>query len=296
MSEPRRTPDWSAQLAHAVRRLREAGVDSPRADAEQLAAHVLRLDRGSAMAAVLRGDYPTGDEAEAFEALVARRVQRIPLQHLTGTAAFFGLDLAVGPGVFIPRPETEVLVSRGLAVLEGSTAGGDVVVVDLCTGSGAIAAAVAHTLRERPGGARLYAVERDDTAVACARPNLERYGVYVIHGDARTALTELAGIVDLVLCNPPYVPEGQIPRQAEARHDPQLALYGGDATGMALPLELAAHAARLLRPGGWLIMEHDESHAEGLRAEVAGQGGWSDIETVPDLTGRPRFVQAQRRE
>ncbi|MHA7134620.1 peptide chain release factor N(5)-glutamine methyltransferase [Oerskovia turbata] len=231
--------------------------------------------------------------------LLDARAARVPLQHLTGTAPFRHLDLLVGPGVFVPRPETEqvaqVAISEALeAVARGAA---EPVVVDLCTGSGAIALALAT---EVPG-ARVHAVELDRDAHAWAERNVARAreasGVVVrlVRGDARTALAELDGTCDVVVSNPPYVPPDAIPRDPEvALHDPQVALYGLGEDGLEVPRGVTRAAARLLAPGGLYVMEHAEVQAEAARDMVAAVGGFEGIRTADDLTGRPRMVVARR--
>ena len=199
----------------------------------------------------------------------------MPLQHLTGQAHFRRLTLAVGPGVFVPRPETEV--TAGHAIDAASAVGPDAVVVDLCTGSGAIALAVKDELP----AARVLAVELSDLAHGWAVANRDRLGldVEVRLGDATTAFDDLEGAVDVVVSNPPYIPVGAVPVDPEVRdHDPAVALYGGSADGLAVPLAVAARAAVLLRAGGVLVMEHADSQGatlpQALRAtRRLGRGG-----------------------
>lgn len=282
-------PDLGAVLRAAAARLADAGVASPRADAEALAAHVLRTSRADLAARALRGDALDDARAERFTALVDERTRRVPLQHLTGAAGFRGLDLAVGPGVFVPRPETELVA--GAAVAAAAAAGTAPVVVDLCTGSGAIAAALAAELV----GARVEAVELDPGAHAWARRNLARTGVVLHLADATDPAApphDLDGAVDVVVANPPYVPDDMRPLDPEvADHDPHLALYGGS-DGLRVPLRVAARARVLLRPGGTLVMEH----AHGQRADLVralAAAGWQEVTGHDDLAGRERFVVAR---
>ncbi len=269
-------------LRTAERRLREAGVPSPRVDAELLAAHLLGVTPGRLRALALTGTAVP----EGFEALVDERVRRVPLQHLTGTAYFRRISLAVGPGVFVPRPETETVVQ-----LVVDHAGGLVRprIVDLGTGSGAIAAAVAD---EVPG-AEVHAVELSELALAWAVPNLAPFGVHVTQGDLATALGDHDGSFDVVVSNPPYIPADAVPNEPEvADHDPDLALYGGGADGMVLPRAAMASAARLLVPGGFFAMEHAEVQAPVVAALLARSGLWTSITTHQDLTGRDRATSA----
>ena len=281
----------SAALTAAAQRLAEAGVASPRFDAEELAAHVLGVSRS----ALLTASGLTDDQAKRFEELVDERARRVPLQHLTGVAGFRYLELAVGPGVFVPRPETELLAGWGLDAIAGLSSP---LIVDLCTGSGAIALAVAH---ERPD-AIVHAVEREEHALAWARRNADVRAaagdtpVVLVAGDATSddVLAELDGMVDLVLTNPPYVPDGSVVAPEVAEHDPGAALWGGP-DGLVVVRRLIARAARLLRPGGWIGVEHADLQGKALPRVLAATGDWDDIVDHVDLAGRPRFTTARRR-
>jgi release factor glutamine methyltransferase len=277
-------------LGDAARRLAEAGVESPRVDAELLLAHVLGVPRGR----LLTLDEAGGDDAARFAELVGQRADRVPLQHLTGRAAFRHLELAVGPGVFVPRPETEQLTGWALERLAGLDGP---IVVDLGSGSGAIALSIAH---EHPG-ARVTAVERDPGAIAWTRHNaMARVAagdtaVGVVAGDMTdpALLSELDGRVAVVVSNPPYVPdEAVLPREV-ADHDPPLALWGGP-DGLDVVRGMLAVAARLLHPGGWLGIEHADQQGTALPAVVRAHGAFTDVEDHPDLAGRPRFTTARR--
>jgi len=283
-----------APLTPAVRAaaavLAAAGVPSPRRDAELLLAHALGVDLKELQRAVLMG---SGTVPDGFPGLVAQRAERIPLQHLTGVAYFRHLELSVGPGVFIPRPETETVVQWAVDRCAELRAGGvlEPLLVDLGTGSGAIAASLAQ---EVPG-ARVHAVELSPLAIAWAERNTRPHGVELHQGDLRDALPELNGLVDVVVSNPPYIPSEAVPREPEvADHDPQMALYGGGADGMELPLAAAASAARLLRPSGWFIMEHAEVQAPWLAARLGQDAAWSDVRTHQDLNGKDRATSARR--
>lgn len=274
----------------AARRLVLAGVPSPGVDAEVLLAHALGREVGDLRRARLLGEQVEDGTLTAYLELVERRSTRVPLQHLTGTAHFAGLELLVGPGVFVPRPETEVLVGLALAALEGLERP---VVLDLCTGSGAIALALAHA---RPD-ARVGAVELSVEAHRYAAANLARTGLAVDlrQGRAQEAFPELDGKVDLVTSNPPYIPPDAVPVDVEVReHDPGLALYGGGADGLDVPREVALRAARLLRPGGVLLMEHADAQGESLPAALEAQGCWGEVVDHRDLNGRPRVARAVR--
>jgi release factor glutamine methyltransferase len=270
-------------LAGAARELREAGVPSPEHDAAELLAHVLGTTRSRLP---LVDDVPL-DILGEYDALVARRSQREPLQHLTGVAGFRHVELFVGPGVFVPRPETELLA--GWAV-EQASALPRPVVVDLCTGSGAIARALAD---EGPA-AEVHAVELDEAAHRWAERNLAGTGVDLRLGDMATAFDDLVGTVDVVTCNPPYVPlEAWESVAPEARdHDPALALFSG-ADGLDAIRVLERRAAVLLRPGGVLGFEHADVQGASAPAVLAAAGRWTDVRDHPDLAGRARFTTAR---
>src|SRR5918998_4840783 len=279
-----------ALLTDAARRLADAGVESPRVDAELLLAHVLGVSRAGLLTL---GEVPD-DAAARFDALAGQRADRVPLQHLTGRAPFRHLELAVGPGVFVPRPETEQLVEWALARLAGLA---EPVVVDLGSGSGAIALSIAH---EHPG-ARVVAVERDPGAIewtrhnAAARAAAGDFPVEVLAGDMTDPglLRELDGAVDVVVSNPPYVPDdARLPREV-VDHDPPLALWGGP-DGLDVVRGLLDTAVRLLRPGGALGIEHADQQGSALPALVRGTGEFTDVADHPDLAGRPRFTTARR--
>lgn len=278
-------------IRSAVRELAEAGIASPEADAVALAAHALgcgpeEVRRRMILHAPADAGFTTG-----FGDLVRERAARIPLQHLTGVAHFRRLTLSVGPGVFVPRPETEVVAQAAIdAALLCSP---PPLVVDLCSGSGAIALAVSD---EVPG-ARVIAVELDPLAMAWASRNRERSGlpVELLEGDATTALDDLVGQIDVVVSNPPYIPTGMVPQDPEVRdHDPELALYGGSADGLRIPLAVADRAAILLRAGGWFVMEHADTHGEVLPERLRRRGAWTEVCGHRDLAGRPRYVTARR--
>jgi release factor glutamine methyltransferase len=279
------------ELRDAVRRatmtLAEAGVASAPVDALYLAAHLLDQDVRDVRRQMVLGGVEAPD---GYDDLVAERARRVPLQHLTGRAYFRGLELRVGPGVFVPRPETELLVDLALRELAGRDRP---VVVDLATGSGALAFAV----KQEYPSAQVYAVELSELAHGWAVANRDRLGldVTVVRGDAREAFPDLLDRVDLVTCNPPYIPDDQVPVDPEVRdHDPGLALFGGSADGLALPLEMAARAARLLAAGGVLVMEHAETQGATLPRALVAQDVWTRVVDRPDLLGRPRAVVAVR--
>jgi release factor glutamine methyltransferase len=276
----------------AAARFREVGILPGDPDAVALAATALGVSQAEVRKAmVLGGEMPSG-----YEELVQERLARVPLQHLTGTAGFRGLELSVGPGVFVPRPETEMVA--GLAVdearrLVGAEPADIPLVVDLCTGSGAIALAVAH---EVPA-ARVVAVELDPLATAWAERNVKDLAssVELVEADATTALPGLEGHVAVVVSNPPYIPVGMVPLDPEVRdHDPGLALYGGGEDGLDALRAVERTARRLLRPGGLLLIEHADSQGESAPAVLRATAAWRDVTDVPDLNGRPRYARARR--
>jgi release factor glutamine methyltransferase len=278
------------EIALAGATLAQEGVPSPEADAVALAAFALGSDVAEVRRRMVMLDEADPGFLDRYAGLVAERAARTPLQHLTGRAGFRGLELSVGPGVFVPRPETEFVA--GLAIAE-TRALEQPVVVDLCTGSGAIALAVAD---EAPA-ATVYAVELGVEAHAWAERNVTETGLAVALrlGDATEAFPELDGSVDVVVSNPPYIPVGMEPLDPEVRdHDPELALYGGSEDGLAIPLAVARRAAQLLRPGGLLVMEHADSQGETLPHALGRTGEWTDVTDHADLTGRPRATTARR--
>jgi release factor glutamine methyltransferase len=277
-------------VLEAERILTDAGVACPRVDAELLAAYVVGVPRGRLPMVPL----VDASLMEALHALVLRRAKRVPLQHLTGTAAMGAIDVAVGPGVFVPRPETEVLLAWGLAALEDVT---QPLVIDLCTGSGALALAVAHA---RPD-AQVHAVERDPGALSWARRNADMRAaagdtpVALYAGDVADPglLVVLDGMAHLVLCNPPYVPAGTPLPPEVAFHDPPAAVFAGE-DGLAVIPDVVRTGTRLLREGGSIAIEHDDSHAVSVPALLAARRVLTDVADHVDLAGRPRFATARR--
>ncbi len=271
----------------ATAQMRAAGVASPGNDARLLAEHLLGRPP-------LLADGAGPGFLPAYQALVLRRTRREPLQHILGRMWFRGLELGARPGVFSVRPETEVVAGAAIGAVQQMVAEGLAapLVVDLCAGSGAIAAAVAV---EAPT-ARVVAVELSDSAVALARDNCGRLApgrVEVVRADATdpTTLAGLEGQVDVVVSNPPYVPQGAVEDVETARHDPDLALFGGGADGLRLPLAVLCRAASLLRPGGVVVMEHDPGQSQALRERAHGLG-LVRARTGTDLTGRERYLRA----
>jgi release factor glutamine methyltransferase len=274
---------FAPALAAATKELAAAGIASPRVDAELIAAEVLGVGRGR-LALI---DTIRDTELRRFEELVRRRAARIPLQHLLGTAAFRHLELAVGDGVFVPRPETELLAGWGIEhTAPGAT------VVDLCSGSGAIALAVAD--EAAPG--RVIAVERSGPALEYLRRNAAPFSVVrVVAGDVTEPglAARLPTGVDVVLCNPPYVPDGTVVPPEVADHDPAEAVFGGP-DGLAVIRPVIALAAELLRPGGVVGIEHDDGHAAAVPDLLRADGRFTEVTEHDDLAGRPRYATARR--
>lgn len=278
------------QIIAATKKLTEAGVPSPQFDAEELAAHLLGVSR------MRLGLHPLVETewADDYRALVARRASRIPLQHLTGSAVLGRTTVKVGPGVFIPRPETEVLVEWAIAAIRDVEAP---VVVDLCAGSGAIALAIAQA---RPD-ADVHAIERADGALAWARRNIHLHidaggsPIDLRGGDFtdQRLLSDLDGTADLVTANPPYVPSGTNVDPEVADHDPADAVFGGP-DGLDVIKPLISVAAGLLKPGGFLVLEHDDTQGESVPALLSARRVLADVVDHQDLAGRARFVTARR--
>lgn len=278
------------QVLAATTELERAGVPSARVDAEELAAHLLGISR------TRLGLHPLvdADWVDSYRSLVARRAERIPLQHILGIAPMGGITVQVGPGVFIPRPETESLVQWAIAAISGTA---DPVIVDLCAGSAAIALAIAA---ERPD-ATVYAVERSPGALAWARRNADlharvgRTPIRLRGGDVlnERLLTDLDGTADLVTANPPYVPDGTPVQPEVSDHDPAEAVFAGP-DGLAVIRPLISVAAGLLRPGGQLAIEHDDTQGDSVPALLRARRVLADVRDHDDLTGRPRFVTARR--
>lgn len=294
-----------ALLREGTAQLSAAGVPNPAVDAELILGHHLGVSRGRVQALAVLDEPVPADTAAAVRGTLDRRAAREPLQHLTGRAPFRELELRVGPGVFVPRPETEGVVQHAIDALAADPAAAPLA-VDLCTGSGAIALAMAT---EVPG-ARVFAVEKSPEAHAWAARNVAALapgrvelllgplealagGAPGPEGDAvRAALEPLLGRVSVVISNPPYVPDAAIPRDPEVRlFDPALALYGGP-DGLDIVRTISRVALGLLRPGGAIVLEHGEEQGAAIRALLAADG-WLAAETRPDLSGRDRATLAR---
>ena len=288
--------DHKETLSKAITLLTEAKVSSPQVDAELLLAHVLGVERSQLFAVTEISDEQLFD----YENFVARRANRVPLQHLTGIAYFRHLELAVGPGVFVPRPETELLVEAAITHLK--TVEAPRIAVDLCSGSGAIALSLAL---EVPG-TTVHAVELSEDAFKWLTHNVVDHAakleaveshIIVHHGNAgdRSLLRELFGHVDALVSNPPYIPSEMIPRDPEARdHDPAMALFSGH-DGLDLAREVVVVAADLLKPNGFIGMEHADVQGESMPELFdAMPGVWSQVKDNLDYNKLPRFTTAVR--
>lgn len=297
-------------LVSAHETLTRAGIEDPAADAELIVGYVIGESRGRVQALALMNHQLAETDVTRIIALVDERSARVPLQHLTGTAPFRSIELQVGPGVFIPRPETEILTQFAIDELHVDPSP-EPIAIDLCTGSGAIALAIASEVDR----ARVWAVEADESAHAWAARNVQRLGqgrVTLLHGDVRelcltngapqleearsdSLLAEfapLAGRVSVVATNPPYVPDDAIPIDPEVRdHDPGDALYSG-ADGLDLIRSMSAGVQWLLRPGGLIVIEHGEQQGSAVR-EILERDGWNAPATHRDLTFRDRVTVAR---
>ena len=278
----------SVAIESATKRFEEAGIESAKADAEILASFVLGVNRGELLSKTITDESFSEEDALKFEELVSKRAQRFPLQHLTGYAYFRALELKVGPGVFVPRFETEVVTQLAVDALRAIPSE-EPIAVDLATGSGAIALSLAT---EVPN-AKIYAVELSAEALVFTKENFARYApnAELRQGDLAEAFGDLDGQVDVLISNPPYIPDEMIPIYPEVHlHDPSLALYGGT-DGLDLIRKVDASARRLLRPGGSLIIEHADMQGKAVQ-ELLLASGWRQVRTHRDLVGRDRATTA----
>jgi len=308
-------------LVDAERRLTNVGVPSPNVDVAEIIAYALGTTRGR----MILQDPVNSEQRVAIEQMLTRRLTRVPLQHLVGSTGFRHLDIAVGPGVFIPRPETELVAEAAIRELAEQPVASRIA-VDLCTGSGAIAIALGTEVDH----SRVYAVELSDDAIGWTRQNVAAYDeqltslgsrVEVFQHDAMTAaepggpLARFVGQVSVVVTNPPYIPAGMIPREPEVRdHEPRMALYGGD-DGLDVVRGVLRTAAILLKPGGLLVVEHAD--VQGTDAGMSGVPGvaramtadhivaahshtaagaqvWTDVADRMDFNRLPRFTICRR--
>jgi release factor glutamine methyltransferase len=279
----------SEALELATDKFSAAGVLSPSVDAELLGCFILEASRSELTLLAIAGEsFPVNKLSEFLEA-VQRREKREPLQHITGLAPFRHLELEVGPGVFIPRPETEQVVDLAMQKLESIQ---NPVIVDLCSGSGAISIA----LNTEVAASTVYSVELSEDAFSFLTRNYQRYGLdpnALRNENLTTALEELEAGVDLVVSNPPYIPDAAVPIDLEVQlHDPALALYGGE-DGLDVIRQISTRAWYLLRPGGHLVLEHAHTQAPAI-GELLLTQGWQEVVSASDLTGKDRMISAVR--
>ncbi|MFM6977749.1 MAG: peptide chain release factor N(5)-glutamine methyltransferase [Micrococcales bacterium] len=276
-------------VAHAVEKLASAGIENPTVDVELLVGHVLGLSRGQVQSAVIAGSTIDDQKLKQLNDLFGRRFAREPVQHLTGVAYFRQLELSVGRGVFVPRPETESVVQLAIDFLNESDRP-EPVAVDLGTGSGAIALAM-HT---EVAKSKVYAVEKSPDAYQFTQRNFARYpGAELVLGDLADSLNALNGAVTAVVSNPPYIPADMVPIDPEVHlFDPSLALYGGS-DGLDVIRQVSTTAKRLLHQGGFLVIEHADSQSTQV-CELLLADGWQQVTAHQDLTGRYRSVSAIR--
>jgi release factor glutamine methyltransferase len=274
-------------VAHAVEKFESAEIHSANVDAELLAGHVLQLNRGEVQAAMISGRELDESQTKLFTELAARRFAREPLQHLTGVAYFRQLELNVGKGVFIPRPETEVVTQIAIDALNASELENPIA-VDLGTGSGAIAL----SLHVEVAKAQVHAIEKSEQAFEFTKRNFAKYpGAELVLGDLSDSFNALNGSVSVVISNPPYIPNSMIPIDPEVHlHEPSLALYGGD-DGLDVIRVLSGVAKRLLLDSGMLVIEHADTQSQ-MVCELLLAEGWREIRAYQDLSGKDRAVSA----
>ncbi|MCX6496219.1 MAG: peptide chain release factor N(5)-glutamine methyltransferase [Rhodoluna sp.] len=280
----------SAAIELASKKFEQAGIESFLADAEILLGFVLDISRGELQVKAITGESIDSDQEEKFLELVNKRAERFPLQHLTEVAYFRSLELKVGPGVFVPRFETETVTQLAVDALKAVPTENPIA-VDLATGSGAIALSLAVEVPT----AQVFAVELSEEALVYTRANFARYapGATLRQGDLADAFPELDGQVDVLVSNPPYIPDEMIPIYPEVHlHDPSMALYGG-VDGLDLVRKVEISAKRLLRKGGALIIEHADMQGDAIRQLILSLG-WRQCATHKDLSGRDRATTAIR--
>jgi release factor glutamine methyltransferase len=277
----------SELLSESSSKLKKAGVTSAIVDAELIACFCLGISRSElALMTATNQEFPK-DSIDNFQLALARRVARQPLQHITGTAPFRHLELKVGPGVFTPRPETEQVVGFALERISNSASP---LIVDLCAGSGAIAISLATEI----SGSKVFAVEKSREAFSYLRDNAASYGLAesnLRNEDLVDSLQDLDGQVDLVISNPPYIPDDAIPIDLEVQlHEPSMSLYGG-LDGLDVVRQILGRAMKLLKPGGLLVMEHADSQSSAISKLLLAEG-WIEIITRADLAGKDRMIAA----
>ncbi len=298
-------------LIDGTQRLTASGIDSARVDAELLLCHVLGVTR----ARLLLVDAMDYEQRMAYERLLAGRQARVPLQHLTGIAPFRYLELAIGPGALVPRPETEVVVEAGIRWIRGQERERPLL-LDLCSGAAPIALALATEL----SGVDVVGVEKYDAAQQWGRRNADKYQEQVaargntlelLDGDVcdLAFMSRFEDRAALVISNPPYIPDGMVPRDPEVvKHDPREALFGGP-DGFDIVRGLLDGAAMALQSNGLLVVEHADAQGEDQRMSqhdgttiaaslpdlIRGHGAFEDVQDHRDLADRPRYTTAARR-
>ena len=286
--------ELSLLLSGLADQFQAAGIESARADAEILTSDILGLSRGELAVQAITGFQVSPSDLERIKDLAAKRAERVPLQHLTGKAYFRNLELSVGPGVFVPRPETEGVVQIGIDALQLAVKSAAApIAVDLGTGSGAIALAMATEVPQ----AKVYAVELSDQAMPWTTKNFAKYGAPVgaelRQGDLADAYQDLNDKVSVVVSNPPYIPDAMVPVYPEVHlHDPALALYGGH-DGLDLIRKVSKTAQRLLVPGGTLVIEHADIQSPAV-VQLLLADGWNHVQPHQDFNQRFRSVSAVR--
>ena len=277
----------SGLLSESASKLKEAGVTSAIVDAELIVCYCLGISRSELSLMVATNQEFPQESLDKFQLALARRVARQPLQHITGSAPFRHLELKVGPGVFTPRPETEQVVGFAMEKLANLQSP---LIVDLCSGSGAIAISLATEVL----GSKVFAVEKSEEAFVYLLENAASYGLSennLRHEDLQNSLTELDGQVDLVISNPPYIPNDAIPIDLEVQlHEPSISLYGG-VDGLDVIRQISIRAKKLLKSGGLLVLEHADSQSSAI-GKLLLDGGWLEIETRADLAGKERMISA----
>jgi release factor glutamine methyltransferase len=277
----------SELLSESSSKLKEAGVISATVDAELITCFCLGISRSELSLMVATNQEFPQESLDKFQLALARRVARQPLQHITGTAPFRHLELKVGPGVFTPRPETEQVVGFAMEKIGNLQSP---VIVDLCSGSGAIAISLATEIPE----SKVFAVEKSKDAFGYLLQNAASYGLvddYLRNEDLQNSLSELDGEVDLVISNPPYIPNDAIPIDLEVQlHEPSMSLYGG-VDGLDVIRQISIRAKKLLKSGGLLVLEHADSQSNAI-GKLLLAGGWLEIEARTDLAGKERMISA----
>ena len=275
-------------LEEARQKLAQAKVPSPDADAHWLLAHAISSNRAEVLRRITLLEDLSQTEQDLFYSSLNRRVKREPLQHITGKAAFRNLELLVGPGVFIPRFETEQVAQIGIDFLKSLSSTANA--ADLGTGSGAIAISLALET-----SAEVVAIEVSNDAVKYARENIQRFAPHVqlIVGSFEQSLLNLTEL-DLIISNPPYIPRAAVPTEPEVyKFDPEVALYSGE-DGLDSIREIVAISTFALRPEGMLVLEHADGQSDQV-CELLLEQGFTSVTAHPDPTGRLRAVSGIRR-